>query len=90
VLAKESEIPFYVAAPTSTIDLSLSSGAGIPIEERNPEEVSHIQGVPIAPKGIKAANPAFDVTPHNYIAAIITEKGIVRKPYSEGITKMVG
>ena len=90
VLAKESEIPFYVAAPTSTIDLSLSSGAGIPIEERNPEEVSHIQGVPIVPKGIKAANPAFDVTPHKYIAAIITEKGIVRKPYSEGLIKMVG
>ena len=89
VLAKESEIPFYVAAPTSTIDLSLSSGAGIPIEERNPEEVSHIQGVPIAPKGIKAANPAFDVTPHHYIAAIVTEKGIVREPYSEGLTKIV-
>ncbi len=89
VLAKESEIPFYVAAPTSTIDLSLSSGAGIPIEERNPEEVSHIQGVPIAPEGIKAANPAFDVTPHRYIAAIITEKGIVGEPYSEGLTKMV-
>jgi methylthioribose-1-phosphate isomerase len=89
VLAKESEIPFYVAAPTSTIDLSLSSGAGIPIEERSPEEVSHIQGVPIAPEGIKAGNPAFDVTPHHYVAAVITEKGIVREPYMEGLTKMV-
>ena len=89
VLAKESEIPFYVAAPTSTIDLSLSSGAGIPIEERSPEEVSHIQGVPIAPKGIKAANPAFDVTPHRYITTIVTEKGIVREPYLEGLTKIV-
>jgi len=90
VLAKESEIPFYVAAPTSTIDASLSSGDKIPIEERNPEEVSHIQGVPIAPEGIKVANPAFDVTPHNYVSAIITEKGITREPYEEGLPKIVG
>jgi len=83
VLAKESKIPFYVAAPTSTIDLSLSSGDKIPIEERSPEEVTHIMGVPIAPKGIRAANPAFDVTPHSYITAIITEKGIIREPYAE-------
>jgi methylthioribose-1-phosphate isomerase len=89
VLAKESKVPFYVAAPTSTIDLSLSSGAGIPIEERDPEEVSHIQGVPIAPEGIRAANPAFDVTPHHYVSAIVTEKGIVREPYAEGLTKIV-
>ena len=87
VLAKESEIPFYVAAPTSTIDLSLSSGGKIPIEERSPEEVTHIQGVPIAPEGIRAANPAFDVTPHSYINAIITEKGIIRAPYTEGLTR---
>jgi methylthioribose-1-phosphate isomerase len=87
VLAKESEIPFYVAAPTSTIDLSLSSGGKIPIEERSPEEVTHIQGVPIAPEGIRAANPAFDVTPHSYITAIITEKGIIRAPYTEGLTR---
>jgi methylthioribose-1-phosphate isomerase len=85
VLAKESKIPFYVAAPTSTIDLSLSSGDKIPIEERNPEEVTHIQGVPIAPEGIRAANPAFDVTPHSYITAIITEKGVIREPYTEGL-----
>ena len=85
VLAKESKIPFYVAAPTSTIDLSLSSGDKIPIEERSPEEVTHIQGVPIAPEGIRAANPAFDVTPHNYITAIITEKGIIKKPYAKGL-----
>ena len=89
VLAKESKIPFYVAAPTSTIDISLSSGAGIPIEERSPEEVTHIHGIPIAPDGIRAANPAFDVTPHNYVAAIITEKGIVREPYVEGLIKIV-
>ncbi len=83
VLAKESKIPFYVAAPTSTIDLSLSSGDKIPIEERSPEEVTHIQGVPIAPEGIRAANPAFDVTSHSYITAIITEKGIIREPYGK-------
>jgi methylthioribose-1-phosphate isomerase len=85
VLAKENKIPFYVAAPTSTIDLSLSSGDKIPIEERSPEEVTHIQGVPIAPEGVRAANPAFDVTPHSYITAIITEKGIIKEPYTEGL-----
>ena len=85
VLAKENKIPFYVAAPTSTIDLSLSSGDKIPIEERSPEEVTHIQGVPIAPQGTRAANPAFDITPHSYITAIITEKGIIREPYIKGL-----
>jgi methylthioribose-1-phosphate isomerase len=85
VLAQESKIPFYIAAPTSTIDLSLSSGDKIPIEERSPEEVTHMQGVPIAPEGIKAANPAFDITPHSYITAIITEKGIIREPYTKGL-----
>ena len=89
VLANENKIPFYVAAPTSTIDLSLSSGDEIPIEERNPEEVTHIQGVPIAPEGTKAANPAFDVTPHNYVAAIITERGIIREPYEQQIPEVV-
>ncbi len=83
VLATENGIPFYVAAPMSTIDFSLSSGADIPIEERNPDEVTHIQGIRIAPKGVKAANPAFDVTPHCYVSAIITEKGIAREPYVE-------
>jgi methylthioribose-1-phosphate isomerase len=85
VLAKENKIPFYVAAPISTIDLALSSGDEIPIEERSPEEVTHIQGVPIAPEDVRAANPAFDVTPHSYITAIITEKGIIREPYTEGL-----
>ena len=89
VLADAHGIPFYVAAPTTTIDLSLTSGYQIPIEERSPEEVTHIRGVPIAPKGIRAANPAFDVTPNNYITAIITEKGIVRSPYAEGL-KTIG
>ena len=85
VLAKENGIPFYVAAPTTTIDLSLASGDEIPIEQRSPEEVTHIQGVSIAPEGTDAANPAFDVTPHHYITAIITERGIIREPYGEGI-----
>jgi methylthioribose-1-phosphate isomerase len=83
VLAAENGIPFYVAAPMSTIDLSLSSGADIPIEERNPDEVTHIQGIRIAPKGVRAANPAFDVTPHCYVSAIMTEKGVAREPYVE-------
>ena len=89
VLAMEHGIPFYIAAPTSTMDMSINSGDGIPIEERSPEEVTHIQGIAIAPEGTKAANPAFDVTPHHYITAIITEKGIITEPYVErlrGIT----
>jgi methylthioribose-1-phosphate isomerase len=85
VLARENTIPFYIAAPTSTIDPSLKTGDEIPIEERKAEEVTHIQGKPIAPEGVSAANPAFDVTPHKYITAIITEKGIIRAPYGVGI-----
>lgn len=78
VLARENHIPFYVAAPTSTIDFSLASGANIPIEERKPEEVTHISGLRIAPDGINVFNPAFDVTPAKFIDAIVTERGIVR------------
>lgn len=85
VLANAHGIPFYVAAPTSTIDLSLKSGYQIPIEERSPDEVTHIQGVRIAPEGIEVANPAFDITPSQYITAIITEKGIIRHPLGEGL-----
>lgn len=85
VLARENEIPFYVAAPISSIDFSLGSGDEIPIEERSPEEVTRIQGLPIAPEGVRAANPAFDVTPHRYVTAIITERGIIRTPYGEGL-----
>jgi len=81
VLAMENGVPFYVAAPTSTIDTSIESGSRIPIEQRNPDEVTHIRGIPVAPKGARAANPAFDVTPHRYISAIITERGILREPY---------
>ena len=85
VLANENGIPFYVAAPTTTIDLSLASGGEIPMEQRSQEEVTHIQGVSIAPEGTQAQNPAFDVTPHRYITAIITENGIITEPYGEGI-----
>jgi methylthioribose-1-phosphate isomerase len=85
VLANAHGIPFYVAAPISTIDLSLTSGYQIPIEERSPQEITHLQGVAIAPEGTQAANPAFDITPSQYITAIITEKGIIRKPYGEGL-----
>jgi len=83
VLAMENGVPFYVAAPVSTIDLSLACGDEIPIEERDPDEVTHLQGVSTAPEGTGAANPAFDVTPHYYITAIITEKGVIKEPYIE-------
>ena len=89
VLAKENDIPFYVAAPTSTVDLSLASGDLIPIEERSPEEVTHFQGVSIAPDSVSVANPAFDVTPHRYVRAIITEKGVAREPYDESLDRLV-
>jgi methylthioribose-1-phosphate isomerase len=85
VLAKEHNIPFYVAAPTSTIDASIPTGDSIPIEERSADEVIRIRGVAIAPADSPVANPAFDVTPHHLISAIITEKGIIREPYGEGI-----
>jgi methylthioribose-1-phosphate isomerase len=85
VLAKENKIPFYVAAPTTTIDPTLKSGREIPIEQRRAEEVTRIQGVSIAPDSTEAANPAFDVTPAKYITALITERGIIRKPFGEGI-----
>jgi methylthioribose-1-phosphate isomerase len=81
ILAKENNIPFYIAAPISTIDFSIESGDKIPIEERKSEEITHIKGIPIAPKGIQVRNPAFDVTPSKYITAIITEKGVIYPPY---------
>ena len=81
VLAKENDIPFYVAAPTTTVDLQLESGAEIPIEERSAEEVTQIRGHQIAPVDTEACNPAFDVTPNRYVSAIITEKGVARSPY---------
>jgi methylthioribose-1-phosphate isomerase len=85
VLAHENRIPFYVAAPLSTIDMSLASGEQIPIEERSPAEVTHLAGVAIAPPNIKARHPAFDVTPHRYLTAIITERGIARDPYTQSL-----
>ena len=89
VLAGENDIPFYVAAPTTTIDLSLASGDEIPIEERNPEEITRIKGISIAPEGITVANPAFDITPHRYISAIITEKGIIEEPYTAKLNQAI-
>jgi methylthioribose-1-phosphate isomerase len=89
VLAKWHQIPFYVAAPTSTLDLTLDSGKDIPIEERAPEEVTHFQGKRVTCKGVNAFNPAFDVTPHTLIEAIITEKGILRKPFEKNLKRIV-
>jgi methylthioribose-1-phosphate isomerase len=85
VLAKYHGIPFYVAAPLSTVDLAIPSGSGIPIEERDPSEVTHIAGVRIAPEGVPACNFAFDVTPHHLIAGIVTENGIATEPYEESL-----
>ena len=85
VLAKENNIPFYVAAPVSTLDLSLSSGKEIPIEERSSEEVTNINKKRIAPDGVEAAHPAFDITPNHLVTAIITENGIARAPYTESL-----
>jgi methylthioribose-1-phosphate isomerase len=88
VLAKEHAIPFYVAAPTSTIDLGSASGDQIPIEERPAEEVTTFAGVTVAPAGTEALNPAFDVTPYRYVAAIITDRGIAREPYTESLPQL--
>jgi methylthioribose-1-phosphate isomerase len=84
VLAKENNVPFYIAAPISTFDLALPDGDHIPIEERSASEITHLQGARIAPD-VHAANPAFDVTPARYIAAIFTERGVARGPYSESL-----
>ena len=88
ILAKEHGIPFYVAAPFNTIDLATATGAGIPIEQRNPREVTHSNGKQMTPDGVGIENPAFDVTPAKYITAIITERGVLRAPYSESIRAM--
>jgi methylthioribose-1-phosphate isomerase len=90
VLAKYHGIPFYVVAPISTFDLKLKSGHGIPIEERNADEVRAILGHPIAPKNVKVYNPAFDVTPNELITAIVTEKGIFKKPYARNLKHLAG
>jgi len=90
VLAKRHGIPFYVAGPTSSIDLNCPSGKEIPIEQRDAKEVSHIFGKALAPKGTKVFNPAFDVTSHELISAIITEKGVIQPPYQQNIRCHVG
>ena len=90
VLARENGIPFYVAAPLSTIDLNVSSGADIPIEERAAAEVTQLAGRAIAPAGIDARHPAFDVTPHRYVTAIITERGVALEPYDESLRALFG
>ncbi len=88
VLAKENGIPFYIAAPFSTVDFTLKSGHEIIIEERNPEEVTCVQGKQVAPEGIKVSNPAFDVTPCHLISGIITEKGVIYPPYEKNLMEM--
>jgi methylthioribose-1-phosphate isomerase len=89
VVARENRIPFYVVAPTSTLDLTVAVGEDVPIEDRPHEEVTHINGQRIAPEGIGVANPAFDVTPHEYVTAIITERGIARAPYDESLRALM-
>ncbi len=90
VLARENGIPCYSVVPTSTIDLSLPDGDAIPIEERDPEEITTIGGVRIAPQGVPVYNPAFDVTPHRYLTGIITENGIVYPPFKRNLRRVVG
>jgi len=87
VLAREHQIPFYVAAPLSTIDLNTADGSHIPIEERNRKEVTHVGGSQVAPEGALVWNPAFDVTPHRFITGIITERGIFRPPYTDSLRR---
>ncbi len=88
VLARRHNIPFYVAAPLSTVDLNCSTGEQIPIEERNIREITHVQDIQLAPVGISVSNYAFDVTPNDLVTAIITEKGVARAPYTESLRKM--
>ena len=87
VLARTHDIPFYVAAPRSTVDPGLTDGDGIPIEHRDPKEVTHLFGKQVAPDGVRALNPAFDVTPNKYISGIITEVGVLRKPFAKAIRR---
>jgi methylthioribose-1-phosphate isomerase len=89
VLARKHEIPFYVAAPVSTVDLNSASGEDIPIEERDQREVTHLREQRLAPEGIEVHNPAFDVTPNELITAIITDRGVARAPYTESLRRMV-
>jgi methylthioribose-1-phosphate isomerase len=90
VLAREHAIPFYVVAPVSTFDLATPTGAGIPIEERPPEEITHVAGFRVAPEGVSVRNPAFDVTPHRYVTAIVCERGVARPPFAESLRALAG
>jgi methylthioribose-1-phosphate isomerase len=90
VLAHENQVPFFVAAPISTLDLTLASGDQIPIEQRAAAEVTHVFGHAVAPAGTAVENPAFDVTPARYVSAIITERGVARAPYSESLRRLTG
>jgi methylthioribose-1-phosphate isomerase len=90
VLAKEHDLPFYVAAPWSTVDLNTPDGDHIPIEQRSPREVTHHAGTQVAPTGVMVENPAFDVTPNKYIAAIITERGIAKAPLADSLKELAG
>jgi methylthioribose-1-phosphate isomerase len=89
VLAKENGIPFYVAAPFSTIDLATPDGSTIPIEQRNSREVTHFAGKLVTPEGVQVENPAFDVTPAKYVTAIVTERGIARAPYEQSFPRLL-
>ncbi len=88
VLAQKHGIPFYVAAPLSTVDMNCATGEEIPIEERNIREITHVQDIQLAPEGISVSNYAFDVTPNELVTAIITEKGVARAPYTDSLKKM--
>jgi methylthioribose-1-phosphate isomerase len=89
ILAREHGLPFFVAAPVSTLDLHTPSGAEIPIEERPAHEVTHLAGQRIAPEGARVRNPAFDITPHRYVTAIVTERGVARPPFGESLPRLV-
>jgi methylthioribose-1-phosphate isomerase len=88
VLAKQHQIPFYVAAPFSTLDLKIPDGSHIPIEQRDPTEVTHIGGVRVVPDGVSVFNPAFDVTPHEFVTAIITDRGVAHAPYTDSLAQL--
>jgi methylthioribose-1-phosphate isomerase len=89
VLANAHSIPFYSAAPTSTVDMSIPDGEHIRIEQRSSDEVTHLRGVRIAPQGVLAAHPAFDMTPNRYLTALISEKGVIRAPFAEGLARIM-
>ena len=88
ILAKEHGLPFYVAAPVSTLDLHTPTGEDIPIEERPAHEVTHVAGHRVAPEGTRVRNPAFDVTPHRYVTAIVCERGVARPPFVDSLRKL--